>query len=162
MGQPLWHLWQNPSEEIAAQVFYDTYAGMVLPGAASAFTIFLLRQFFLSIPREIEEAALVEGCSAWGVLQHVTLPLSRPILVVVMLGSVQGSFESFIWPLIVTRTDSIRPVAVAIAMLSSGWGVSNPVVLQAALVMMVLPVVVIALFAQQHIVKGFARALVIG
>lgn len=148
---------------VRALGFYDTYLGMILPGAASAFTIFMLRQFFLSIPREIEEAAEVEGCSKLGVLWHIDLPLSQPILVVLIIGSVHASFESFLWPLIITRTDAIRPIGVAISYLSAGFeGTQNPGALEAALVMMIIPSILLALYVQKYIVQGFARALIIG
>lgn len=148
---------------VRALGFYDTYLGMILPGAASAFTIFMLRQFFLSIPREIEEAAEVEGCSKLDVLWHVDLPLTQPILVVIVIGSVQATFESFLWPLIITRTDAIRPIGVAISYLSAGFGgPENPGALEAALVLMVIPSIILALYVQKYIVEGFARALIIG
>ena len=85
------------------------------------------------------------------------------LLASALIGSVQASFESLLWPLIITRTDAIRPIGVAISYLSAGFGgPENPGALEAALVLMVIPSIILALYVQKYIVEGFARALIIG
>lgn len=158
-----------PSESTYVPIFlivrlfgwYDTYMGQVLPGLISAFTIFLLRQFFEGLPRELEDAARIDGCREMGVFWHIVIPLSRPILVVVSVTSLIGAIESFVWPLIVTQTQDIRPIGVALATLQSLIPPGgNPAVVMAGVLMMVLPTLIFLLFAQRAMVRGLAGSLV--
>jgi multiple sugar transport system permease protein len=141
--------------------WYDTYLGQVLPGVISAFTIFLLRQFFEGLPRELEDAARIDGCHELGVFWHIIIPLSRPILVVVSVTTLMAAIESFIWPLIVTQSPEIRPIGVALATVRSLIPPGdNPALVMAATLMMVLPTLIFLLFAQKVMVKGLAGSLV--
>jgi len=142
--------------------FYNNWAGMVLPLSAAPFIIFLLRQFFLTIPREVEEAAFLEGCSELQTLWHITLPLAKPILAVITLWAVQGAWSDFFWPLVITRSPNMRTAAVAIAFMGRYAAQSMPSAVMAAAFMLNFPIVLLALWSQKYIVQGFARSLVIG
>jgi len=140
--------------------FYNNWAGMVLPLNAAPFLIFLLRQFFLTTPKELEEAAFLEGCSEFKVMWHIAIPLAMPILAVISLWAIQGAWEDFFWPLIITRSEEMRTAAVSVVFL--GFMQSMPGHVMAALLMLNLPIAFIALKFQKYIVQGFARSLVIG
>ncbi|MBP1655281.1 MAG: sugar transporter permease, partial [Bacteroidetes bacterium] len=83
----------------------DTYAALIVPGLASAFGTFLLRQFFLTIPRDLEDAAAIDGCSRFGVLWRIILPLSRPALATLAIFTFMGVFNDFLWALIVVSSE---------------------------------------------------------
>ena len=142
--------------------FYNNWGGLILPFNANPFNIFLLRQFFLSIPRELEEAAFIEGCSEFKAMWYIMLPLAKPILAVIALWAVQGAWGDFFWPLIITRSETMRTAAVAVTFMGAYAIQREPGALMAAVLMLNLPIVIIALFAQKAIVQGFARSLVIG
>jgi len=88
----------------------DTYAALILPVSFTAYGTFLLRQFFLSIPHELEDAARIDGCGHWGVLRHVVLPLSKPALATLSTFIFLGTWNSFMWPLIVINSMQRRPL----------------------------------------------------
>jgi multiple sugar transport system permease protein len=93
----------------------DTYAALIVPGLASAFGTFLLRQFFMTIPRELEEAAFIDGCSRFGVLWRIILPLSRPALATLAIFTFMAVFNEFIWALIVLNTEEMFTVQLGLA-----------------------------------------------
>ncbi len=136
---------------------YDTYWGVILPLSSSGFFIFLLRQFFLSIPTELEDAALIDGCNRLQALWHIVLPISRPALAVVVLVSMVWQSDNYLWPLIITKSEAIRPAAVAIPKLLGhelSAGGSDPALLQAALLALTVPVIVFTLFGMDAFVRG--------
>lgn len=96
----------------------DSYQAIILPGVANAFTIFLLRQFFMGIPRELEEAAIVDGAGYLRVFFQIIIPLSRPALITTSIITFQAGWDAFIWPLIVTNTPSVRLIQIALSTLS--------------------------------------------
>ena len=135
----------------------DTYLGMILPLNSSGFFIFLLRQFFLRIPQDIEDAALLDGANRLQVLWHIVLPLSRPALAVVALTNMVWYWDEYLWPLIVTRSEEIRPAAVAIPqLLGAVYAEQDPSLLAAALLVLTLPVVVATLVGMDAFVRGIS------
>ncbi|NIR43411.1 MAG: carbohydrate ABC transporter permease, partial [Gemmatimonadetes bacterium] len=100
---------------VGALGWVDTYMGLIVTELVSVWGIFLMRQYFLSIPRELEDAARIDGASEWQVFWKVALPLARPALATVALFSFVETWKSFLWPLIVTRSMAMRPVEVGIA-----------------------------------------------
>jgi multiple sugar transport system permease protein len=136
---------------------FDTYWGMILPLQSSGFFIFLLRQFFLRIPRDIEDAALLDGANRLQVLWQIILPLSRPALAVVALTNMVWHWDDYLWPLIVTKSDEIRPAAVAIPrLLGAIYSEQDPSLLAAALLVLTLPVVLVTLWGMDAFVKGIS------
>lgn len=132
----------------------NTYQAIILPGAATAFGTFLLRQHFLSLPRDVLDAARVDGCGHLRLLWSVVLPMSRPVLATVGLILLEGKWNEFLWPLIVTNTDTMRTVPVGIAYLLDNEGNTEWGVVMAGTVLVIVPMLVVFLWAQRHIVEG--------
>jgi len=135
--------------------FYNNWLGLGTPFQMSVFNIFLLRQFLIDIPRDIEESARLEGCSEFQTMRYIVLPLAKPVIAVVVLGVVQGAWSDFFWPLIMTKKEEMRTAAVAITRLGS----VPATVTMAATFLLDAPIVVIAQFAQRYIVETFSRSL---
>lgn len=134
---------------------YDTYAGIILPGLAGAFTIFLLRQAFLSVPNELWEAAQIDGSGGLGYLWRVMLPLSLPALFTVALFGFVGRWNALLWPLIVTRDERLRPVQVAMIYYQNEF-ITNYGMVMAAAIIVTLPIVALFIAAQRQFITGIA------
>ncbi len=131
----------------------NTYQGLILPGAFSAFGVFLLRQSFLSFPKEYEEAANLDGATYWMVFHRLVLPLSGPALATLTVLSFMSAWNSFLWPLFVTRDADIMTLPVALATLQGRWTTQWNLVMAGA-VLAVLPIITLYLFAQRYFVQG--------
>ncbi len=136
---------------------YDTYWAQILPFVASGFSIFLLRQFFLSFPRELFDAARIDGAGHLRFLSSILLPNSTPVLVTVALFNFLASWNAFLWPLLVTSKDELRPVQLGVQVFSSEFG-SQYHLTMAAATFVILPVIVLFLVAQRQLIQGYARA----
>ena len=135
---------------------YDTYWVQILPFLATAFSIFLLRQQFLSVPKELHDAAVIDGAGHLRFLWSVVLPISVPALVTVAIISFYGSWNAFQWPLIVTSTPDIRPIQVGLNAFRAEAG-SSYHLLMAAASFTVAPIVLLYLVGQRYLVQGVAR-----
>ena len=133
----------------------NTYAGLILPGITSAFGVFLLRQFFLTIPRELEEAAFLDGASHWIVYWRIILPLSRSGLAALTIFSFMASWNSFLWPLLVTSDPQIMTLPLGLSTLqgqySTAWNQ-----LMAGTVLSIVPIIIVYILAQRQFVEGLA------
>ncbi len=136
----------------------DTIPAIGLPYMASAFGIFLLRQTFKTVPRELDEAARVEGASALQVLWKVYVPLARPVSLAYGLVSVSYHWNNFLWPLIVTNSVTSRPVTVGLQVFSAGDQGIDWSVITAATVMTSAPLLIAFLLFQRQFVQSFMRA----
>ena len=136
----------------------DSIPAIGLPYMASAFGIFLLRQTFKTIPRELDDAARVEGASALEVLWKVYVPLARPVYLAFGLVSVSYHWNNFLWPLIVTNSVTSRPVTVGLQVFSSGDQGIDWSVITAATLMTSAPLLVAFLLFQRQFVQSFMRA----
>jgi SAM-dependent methyltransferase len=136
---------------IADLGWLNTYQGIILPGASVAFGTFLLRQHFLTLPIGILEAARLEGVGHLQMLWYIVLPLSRPVLVTVGLIALVNKWNDFLWPLIVTNRLSMRVLPVGLAYLYDQEGNSQWGIIMAATIFVVLPIIVIFVWAQRHI-----------
>jgi sn-glycerol 3-phosphate transport system permease protein len=136
----------------------DTVVGIGLPYIGSAFAIFLLRQAFRGIPRELDEAAAVEGCSFLGTLWHIYVPLARPIYVAFALVSISYHWNNFLWPLIVTSSIESRPLTVGLAIFAKSnetgaqWGIVS-----AATLIIVAPLLIGFLIFQRQFIQSFVH-----
>ncbi|SKA39379.1 carbohydrate ABC transporter membrane protein 2, CUT1 family [Enhydrobacter aerosaccus] len=155
------------SPEILAVVNYrtvralgsiDTLFGVALPYLASAFGIFLLRQAFLQVPKDLEEAARIEGCGTLGVLWRVYVPLARPIYLAYGLVQVSYHWNNFLWPLIVTNSVETRPLTVGLSVFASSDQGIDWSVITAATLMTSGPLLVAFLLFQRQFVQSFMRA----
>ncbi|MFI0473844.1 carbohydrate ABC transporter permease [Halomonas sp. HMF6819] len=136
----------------------DTIAGMGLPYVASAFGIFLLRQTFKTIPRELEDAARIEGCSWLGVLWKVYVPLAKPTYLAYALVSVSHHWNNFLWPLVVTNSVESRPLTVGLGVFSAPETGVNWATVSAATLLSIAPLLVAFLLFQRQFVQSFLRA----
>ena len=133
----------------------DTYQGLILPGIVNPFAVFLLRQFFLEIPKEIEDASRIDGCSRVGTFWNVVLPMSVPAVITVALISFQAGWDAFLWPLVVTNSETLRVAQVSVATLIGGDVVNWDQVFTASAVL-ALPSLVLFLVFQRFYVRGGA------
>ena len=136
----------------------DTIAGIGLPYMASAFGIFLLRQTFKTIPKELEEAARVEGCSMLQILWKVYVPLARPTYVAYGLVSVSYHWNNFLWPLVITNSVETRPLTVGLAIFGAPESGVDWSVITAGTLLAVAPLLVAFLLFQRQFVQSFMYA----
>ena len=133
----------------------DTYGALIIPGLASAFGTFLLRQFFLSIPKELEEAAFLDGCGRFRVLWRIIVPLSRPALATLAIFTFMGVFNDFLWALVVINSQELYTVQLGLAIFrdrySTEWGS-----LMAGSVVATLPILIVFFLAQKQFIQGIA------
>lgn len=140
----------------------NTYQGIIVPGAASAFGTFLLRQHMLTLPGEVFDAARMDGAGHLRVLRSVVLPLSRPMLVTVTIVTLVAEWNDYIWPRIVTNTDTMRTLPVGLLMLKAQEGYVNWGAVMAATAFVVLPVLVVFFLAQRYVVAGLTQGAIKG
>lgn len=145
--------------KIMAQLgIVDTLLAVGLPYFASAFAIFLLRQTFLGIPKELDEAARVEGASAMQILWRIYIPLAKPVYTAFALVSVSFHWNNFLWPLIITNSVSARPLTVGLQVFSSTDQGVDWSVITAATLMTSAPLLIGFLLFQRQFVQSFMRA----
>jgi multiple sugar transport system permease protein len=135
----------------------DTYAAMIVPWVVNIFAIFLLRQHIRQLPQDLFDAARIDGCSRFGTLWRIVIPLCKAPLVTITVFNVIGSWNSFFWPLIVTNSDRIRPLQVGLAYFSREQS-TNYTLLMAATTMAILPLVALFFAAQRQIIQSQARS----
>jgi multiple sugar transport system permease protein len=138
---------------VSAFGWVDTFRGLIITEAVQVWGIFMLRQYFLSVPRDVEDAARIDGASEWTVFSRIALPLARPALATVALFVFVDQWKSFLWPLIATRSMNMRPVEVGISRFA-GIYYSNWPYQMAAAVVAILPILVLFLFAQRYFIRG--------
>mgnify|MGYP006281766549 CR=1 FL=1 len=136
----------------------DSILGIGAPYMASAFGIFLMRQAFKQVPKELDEAARVEGCGTLGVLWRVYVPAARPTYLAYALVSVSTHWNNFLWPLIVTNSDTTRPLTVGLSIFAAPENGVDISVISAATVMVIAPLLVLFLVFQRRFVQAFLRA----
>jgi multiple sugar transport system permease protein len=132
---------------------HDTYLALILPPMFTAYGTFLLRQFFLSIPAELEDAARIDGCGLWGIYRHVILPLSKPALATLVTFEFLSTWNSFMWPLIVIDSMEKKPLMVGLYAFMGQYN-TEWTLLMAASLMVMAPVVIVFLLGQRYFVKG--------
>jgi ABC-type glycerol-3-phosphate transport system permease component len=139
----------------------DSYTGLIVPSAFGAFGTFLLRQFMLTIPKALDEAATIDGAGYWSVFIDVVLPLARPGLIALAIFTFLGNYGSFYWPLILIKSESLRTLPIGLMYFDSTYGQQTNL-LMAASVMSLLPPIVLFIIGQKHLVKGIAFGAVKG
>lgn len=136
----------------------DTLSAMALPYMASAFGIFLLRQTFKTVPKELEDAARVEGCGAMGVLWRVYVPLAIPVYLAYALVSVSFHWNNFLWPLVVSNSVETRPLTVGLSVFAGTDQGIDWAIINAATLISSAPLLLAFLLFQRHFVQSFLRA----
>jgi multiple sugar transport system permease protein len=133
----------------------DTYMALIIPGLFSPFATFLMRQYFLTLPRSLEDAAAIDGAGLFTAFRRIALPLAKPALATVGVFTFLTSWNDFLWPLIVTNSESVRVVSVGLTEFQNLYYTDWPLLMAASLVA-VLPVLVLYVFAQRYFVAGIA------
>ncbi len=147
---------------VARLHWINTYQGIIVPGASVAYGTFLLRQYYRTLPMDILDAAKVDGANHLRMLWSIVVPLARPAIISFALLSVVGKWNDFLWPLIVTNSKEMRvlPIGIRGLILEEGsvdWGV-----VMAGTLFVVLPVLIVFIYAQRYIVDGIAAGAVKG
>jgi multiple sugar transport system permease protein len=133
----------------------DRYQGLIVPFVVTAFGVFLLRQFFLTIPRELEDAAIIDGCGPFGLYWRIILPLAVPGLAALGVLTFVNSYNMFVWPLIVTNSDAMRTIVVGIGLLTAdNTNLTNWPRMMAISTLAVIPSLLMFVFGQRYFVQG--------
>lgn len=139
----------------------DTYQGMIVPFLASGFGIFMFKQFFQTIPRDLEDAALVDGCSAWRIYWSIMLPLAKPVIGTMAIFKVMWSWNQFLWPLLIINDMRMKTMPLALTMFR-GLNVTEWGTLCAGMTIATIPMVIVYLLMQDSFQKGITMGAVKG
>jgi sn-glycerol 3-phosphate transport system permease protein len=139
----------------------DTYLGLIFPYLTSAMGIFLMRQFYLTIPKELHEAAILDGCKNLRFLFQIVMPVSIPAIASLGVYVFIQVYNQFLWPLLVTNKNNMRTVQIGMSMLKEGEVIDYGVVL-AGSVMILLPALFVFIVGQRYLVKGMTAGAVKG
>jgi ABC-type glycerol-3-phosphate transport system permease component len=143
----------------------NTYQGLIVPAISSVFGIFLLRQSFLGVPRDYQEAARIDGASEFTIYRRIFLPLNGPALATLAVFAFMGSWTDLLWPLLISRTPEMRTLELGLAYFNSSTSAfrqTNWPLVMAASVLVMLPVLIVYIFAQRYFVRGIALSGVKG
>lgn len=135
--------------------WFNSYLGLIVPGLAGGFGVFLLRQFFLSIPVELEEAAYLDGAGSLAIYWHIILPLAKPALAALAIFTFIGSWNDFAWPLIITNDVAMRTLPIGIMIFQGRYTLEYGLTMAAAVVC-TLPIILAFLCFQKRITEGIA------
>lgn len=135
----------------------DTYAGLIIPRATTAFGIFMMRSSFVSLPNDLEEAARIDGLNEWGIFTKIMLPLEKPALMALAVFTLTNNWNDLLYPLILTTTSSMRTLPAGLA-LFTGQHISFYGPVMAGAVIAMLPLFIIYIFAQKYFVQGTAMS----
>jgi|DewCreStandDraft_5_1066085.scaffolds.fasta_scaffold14549_2 ABC-type glycerol-3-phosphate transport system permease component len=137
----------------------NTYTGLIVPSVSSAFGIFLLRQSFLSVPRDFQDAARIDGASEWRIYAQVILPLNGPALATLGVFAFMGAWTDLLWPLLIARDKEMRTLELGLAYFNastSAFKQPNWPLIMAAAVVVMLPVLIVYIFTQRYFVAGIS------
>ncbi len=134
----------------------DSYRGLIIPGMFSAMAAYMFRSYFLGFPRELEEAALIDGASPWTLFWRIVVPNSKGIIAAVTSIIFIGSWNAFLWPMLISR-ENTKTVQVAISQFMTSQGVNYPALFTGAL-LVILPVLILFLLLQRHLIEGVERS----
>lgn len=132
----------------------DTYQALIVPWLANIFSIFLLRQHFKTIPQDLFDAAVIDGCSRPRILWQIILPISKPVLVTTGIFSLIGSWNSFMWPLVMTSSENLRVIQVGLSYFAQESS-TQTALLMAGSTLSIAPLVILFLFAQRQIISSY-------
>lgn len=133
----------------------NTYLAVIVPGAAGVTNVFLVRQFMLGIPKELDEAAYVDGANHWQVFRNIILPNAKPVLMVVALFSFTGAWNDFLWPSIVMRDVDMLPITPGLQLLQ-GQYMTYPGIAMAGAILAIIPTFILYLFAQKKFMESMS------
>lgn len=132
----------------------DTFFALIIPGVSSSFAVFLMRQFIMQIPVELDEAARIDGANDWHIYSRLILPLSKTALATAAAFAFIGAWTDFFWPLLATNSMHMRTLEVGLSLFKNSYGGNNWPYQMCAAVIVMTPVLVVFLFAQRYFVRG--------
>jgi multiple sugar transport system permease protein len=135
----------------------DTLLALIIPGAAGAFGVFFLRQFFAGIPKELEESALIDGANTWTILVRIILPLSKSALITLAVLSFLANWNDFVWPIFVLFSPERLTLPAGLSTLQGAFATDYPVIMAGATIASV-PVLIIYIALQRYIIEGVATS----
>ena len=136
----------------------NTYWALILPSGSGVMCIYLIYNFLIDFPKELEEAGLVEGANIFQILWHIVLPSVKPVVITQAFITFLGLYNSYLWPSLVINKNETRTITLGIAALVLGENYTNPGMMMASTVVSVIPVMIIFIFANKYIVKGFTHS----
>ncbi len=136
----------------------NTWAALIVPFVSAPLFVFLARQFFISLPAELADAARVDGVSEIGIFFRIMAPLAAPAFVTIALFNVESSWNGFIWPLVATSSESLRPLQFGLATFAQGSGSVQWPFLMAMSALATLPMIVLFIFGQRYFIAGMATS----
>jgi len=131
----------------------NSYFALIAPGLFSAYGTFMLRQFFMGLPKELEDAARIDGCGNLRIYWHVTLPLSKVALATLATFTFMGAWKAFMWPILICNREEMLPLQVLLNRFRGQYG-ADYTLLMAASIIVLVPLLVVFLVGQRHFVKG--------
>lgn len=135
--------------------WHNSYAGLIAPFVVSVFSTFLLRQFFLTIPTDLEDAARIDGANHWQIYRYIIMPLSRPALATVVILTFLASWNNFLWPLVVIDSPDLRTIPLAVTAYQGQFAIAwGP--LMAAASLSLAPVLFVYVLMQKYVIEGIA------
>lgn len=140
--------------DVFGQSWINTYQGIILPGAAIAFGTFLLRQAFLGLPREVFEAARIDGCGHLRLLFDMAVPMARPTILTVTLLVAVARWNEYLWPLVITTTEDMRPLTVGLTYLVSRESTTQWGQVMASTVFVIAPLLAVFALTQRQVIEG--------
>lgn len=139
----------------------NTYYALIIPGLVSAFGIFLMRQYFLTLPKELEDSGKIDGCTQWGIFWKIFFPLAVPSLAALGIFSFITTWNSFLWPLLVTNSETLRTLPVGLAAFKSSFReITNWSLLMAGTLISVVPAVIVFIIGQKYFIAGITSGSV--
>ena len=143
--------------EVHALGMYDNYAGLIIPKIAAAYWIFMMRSAFSGLPKELEEAARIDGLSEFGIYARIMMPLIKPALVTLIILSVNGNWNDLLWPLIITSNSKMRTLSNGLALFVGARTIEYGAAFAGATISLV-PMLVLYIFGQKYFVEGQATS----
>lgn len=135
----------------------DTYQGLIVPNIFGVFAVFLMKQAFMSLPKELEEAAFIDGANHFTVCFKIFLPLIKPTIATLSIFTFMSSWNNYLWPLIVTSSSNKATLPLGLAMLQGQYA-TNWNLVMAGVVISVIPILAVYIFAQKYFIQGMAMA----
>jgi ABC-type sugar transport system, permease component len=151
----------DPAQPSCAFTFKDTYLGLALPYMATAFGTFLVRQFFLSIPKDLHDAATIDGCGRLRFLAMIAVPLARPALGTLAIFSFLQTYNQYLWPLLVTNDKNMRTVQIGLVMLQDQENLQYQLVM-AGVVLILIPTIALFILGNRQLIRGLTAGAVKG
>jgi len=134
----------------------NSYPGLIVPGLANVFALFLMRQFMQTIPNDLLDAARIDGCSEFRTYGQIILPLAKPIIATLGIFVFMGYWNDLFWPLIITSQDKMKTLQLGLSLLKTGYGTTRWNILMAGTTLGSVPIIIVFLFLQRFFIQGIA------